>query len=74
MGVRVCPRGARPAGDGLDFAPVAQAAGVVEQLADGDGLFVGGDFGEVFANVVVESDLFALDEQEDGGGGELLAY
>lgn len=52
--VGILARATRPAGDVLDFAPIAEAAGVVKELPHGDGAFIRRDFGEIFADVAVE--------------------
>ena len=54
------------AGEALD------PGGVIEQVAHPDGLPGLGVIGEDIGERVVEGELPVLDEQEDGGGGELL--
>ena len=61
-----------PAGEGEQRPLVAETAGVVEQVAYGDGLAEVGEFGDVFADGVVEAELAALLQQDDAGGDELL--
>ncbi|EEF93638.1 hypothetical protein CATMIT_01731, partial [Catenibacterium mitsuokai DSM 15897] len=51
---------------------IAQAAGVLEQVAQGDGLAVVGQLGHVLAHVVVERELAVAFQQQHRGGGELL--
>ncbi len=56
---------------GIFEGDVLGEAGVVgEELADGDFFFaIGGEFGEVFGDRVVELELACLIELHDGGGG-----
>ena len=61
--VGVGARGARPAGDGFHAAPVAQSAGVVEQVADGERRAVVRQLGEIFARGIVERELALLGEK-----------
>ena len=72
MGVGVDAGAARPAGDPFDVAPVAQAAGVVQHLADRDRDRVLGQFRHVLAHRVVERELAVAREQQHRGRGELL--
>src|SRR4051812_47840296 len=51
---------------------VAQAAGVREQVADGDALAEVGYLGEVFPDVVVERQLAVLRQQDERRRGELF--
>ena len=53
---------------------VAQAAGVMDQVADGDGFAVVGQFGHVLADVVVEREQALVGQHGDGEGGELLRH
>jgi hypothetical protein len=57
--VRVCvgTGRSRPAGDALDAAPVAQAAGVVQQVANCERDSVVGHFGDVLADGIVQREL-----------------
>lgn len=41
-------------------------------MTDGDGCVVGGHFGDVCANVIVEGEVASLCEEEDAGSGELF--
>ena len=52
---------------------VADAAGVVEQVADGDGLPAFGGFGQVGAHGLVKADFAVFHEEHHGGGGEHFA-
>jgi hypothetical protein len=71
--MRVFACGAWPAGNVFHLAPVAQAARVIEQMPHRDGTLIGGNLWKVFADVVVERDLPAFDQQQDRGRGELFA-
>ena len=52
---------------------VADAAGVVEQVADGDGLPAFGGFGQVGAHGLVKADFAVFHEEHHGGGCEHFA-
>ncbi len=65
-------RGARPAGDALHFAPVAQAARVRQHVPDGERLAVVGQLGHVLPSRVVERQLAFAGEQQHRGRRELL--
>ena len=67
-------RAARPARGIGDGAPVAKTAGVMEEMAQGDGLAVVGQLGDVLVDGVVELELARLGQKHDGGGGELLGH
>ena len=87
--VAVCPaaacfelqRGGVDAAEHLFFAAIflpvgfgaADAACVVEQVADGDGLPAFGGFGQVGAHGLVEADFAVFHQQHHGGGGEHFA-
>ncbi len=51
---------------------IRQARSVVQEIADGDGLAVGGKIGEDVGEFVVVAQLAVVDEQHDGHSGELL--
>ena len=51
---------------------VTQATGVVNKVANGDGMIVDRHFGDVVTDVVVEGELAILGEQKDAGCGELF--
>ena len=53
---------------------IANAAGVVEQVAEGDALTEVGQLGNVFVHVVVEGKFSLLRKQEDRSGGELFGH
>ena len=54
-----------PAGQAEQRPLVAQAAGVVHHLTQGDALAEVGQFGNVFVDIVVERELALLLQQED---------
>src|SRR5262249_51178410 len=54
-------------------AVLLEAGSVVEQVADGDVLPAGRGAVQVLADGRVETELAGLRQQQDGGGGELLA-
>ena len=51
---------------------VAKATGVVEHMAEGDGVSVRGNLGNPFADIVVEREIAFFGGQHGAGGGELL--
>src|SRR5262249_26021081 len=51
---------------------IAQPAGVMEQVADGDRLLIRGKPWDVFARVIVERALALLRKKQDAGRRELL--
>ena len=63
---------ARPALDRGDRTPVAQAAGVVQQVADRDRGAVIGHFRHDLADVIVQRQLAGMGQHQGRGGGELL--
>ena len=63
---------ARPAAQRLDVAPVAQAAGVAEQLVERDRATVVGKFWDVLAHIVRQRKPAVLHEQQHRRGGELF--
>src|SRR5262249_40417386 len=63
-----------PAGEAEKSPLVAEAAGVVYQVADSDALAEIGKLWNVFADIVIEVQLALLSQQEDGGSGKLLGH
>jgi hypothetical protein len=61
-----------PAGKSEQRPLVADAAGVMDQMADCDALAEVRQFRHVLPDVVVQRQLAVLGEQQDGHGGELL--
>src|SRR6266567_8086526 len=53
---------------------IAQPAGVMDEIPDGDSLAEVGDLGHVLANVIVERELALLCKHNDSHGSELFGY
>src|SRR5688572_31140771 len=60
------------AGDRHERQVVADAAGVIQEVTNGDGLAIGRQFRNELPDVVVSRQLSLLLEQQDTGGAELL--